>query len=161
MGGGCKFYFQVTSIFMLLETFDLNILHKNVTEPVQPPEALSSLNGDWWKSHTKVHTMNQITITANGAVADCLQIYHLWSPDCILSGHWELLILSHPLSCSLWNGVISSHIGRKHSFADYPIWITFLPLWSSITTVLASFFKQAMVVIHFFGGLPDIKQCCI
>lgn len=76
---------------MLIDTlatdFDLNILHKNVTEPVEPPESLGCGNSDSWQSHTEVHTVNQITVTADGASAVYLQIYYLCRPDCILSDH--------------------------------------------------------------------------
>jgi hypothetical protein len=46
---------------------DLNILHKNVTEPVEPPEGFGSGNSDGWQSHTEVHAVNKITVTADGA----------------------------------------------------------------------------------------------
>lgn len=60
----------ITVVFVnaLTSDLDLNILHKNVAEPVQPTEALTSLNGDGGKSHTEVHAVNQITVTADGAV---------------------------------------------------------------------------------------------
>lgn len=78
-----------------------------MTEPVEPPEGLGSSNGDSWQSHTEVHTVDKITVTADGASAASLQIYYLCRPDCILSDHGGLLDLSHPLSFSLCS-VVSS-----------------------------------------------------
>jgi hypothetical protein len=51
----------------LTTDLDLNILHENVTEPVEPPEGFGNADSDSWKSHTEVHAVNKITVTADGA----------------------------------------------------------------------------------------------
>lgn len=67
-GWWIKALLKVTSTDVLLETlFDLNILHQNVAEPVQPPESGVVGNAHRGQVHTQVHAVNQITVTADGA----------------------------------------------------------------------------------------------
>jgi hypothetical protein len=71
----------------LTTDFDLNVLHQDVAQPVQPPESGVVGNAHRGQGHTEVHAVNQITVTADGASAVSLQIYYFCRPDCILSGH--------------------------------------------------------------------------
>lgn len=62
----------------LTSDLDLNVLHKDVSQPVQPPECLTGHNGDGWKSHAEVHAVNQITV-ARDSTSYLLspRLYHL------------------------------------------------------------------------------------
>jgi len=59
----------VTVVFVdtLTTDFDLNVLHQDVTQPVQPTESSAGGHSHAGKSHTQVHAVNQITITRDGA----------------------------------------------------------------------------------------------
>lgn len=52
--------------------FNLNILHQNVTEPVQPAECLVGTHGNGWESYAEVHAVDEVTVAANAAGADNL-----------------------------------------------------------------------------------------
>lgn len=51
----------------LTTDFDLNVLHEDVAQPVQPPESGVVGNAHRGQGHTEVHAVNQITVTADGA----------------------------------------------------------------------------------------------
>lgn len=53
----------------LATDLDLNILHQNVAEPVQPPESGVVGHAHRGQVHAEVHAVNQITVAADGASA--------------------------------------------------------------------------------------------
>ena len=62
----------VMLINALTTDLDLNILHQNVTEPVQPAEGLVGTDGDSGQGHAEVHAVDEITVAADAASADNL-----------------------------------------------------------------------------------------
>lgn len=58
---------SIVFVDALTTDLDLNVLHQDVAEPVQPPESGVVGNAHRGQGHTEVHTVNQITVTADGA----------------------------------------------------------------------------------------------
>ncbi len=57
----------VMLVYPLTSNLNLNILHQNVTQPVQPAESLVGAHSHGGQGHAQVHAVDQITITRNGA----------------------------------------------------------------------------------------------
>lgn len=61
---------SVVFVNALTTDLDLNVLDKDVAQPVQPPESGVVGHGHGGQVHTQVHAVNQITVAADGASAD-------------------------------------------------------------------------------------------
>lgn len=64
--------FRTDIINPLTTDFDLDVLDKDLTDPVQPTETVSevgigSLDSDVVKFHTQVHAVDQVTVPADQA----------------------------------------------------------------------------------------------
>lgn len=57
----------VVFVYALASNLNLNVLHQNVTQPVQPTETLVGAHSHGGQGHAQVHAVDQITITRNGA----------------------------------------------------------------------------------------------
>lgn len=68
----CKQVLVTSTKCAIRDLINLNILHQNVTEPVQPAECLVGTDGDGGESHTEVHTVDEVTVAADAAGADNL-----------------------------------------------------------------------------------------